>query len=94
MATTANATKLTLRLEGGAIERGKQYAKERGTSVSKLVEAYLNSLITIADDDAEKEFVKVDPEIARLFPSRPEFSGRTDQELTEGYYAALLERTK
>jgi len=35
------ATKLTLRLDGNVIERGKAFAKEQGTSLSKLFENFL-----------------------------------------------------
>lgn len=36
--------KLTLRMEQDVIERAKAYAKERGVSVSKLVENYFAAL--------------------------------------------------
>ena len=35
-----NPVKLTLRLDGRTVEAAKRYARERGTSVSKLVENY------------------------------------------------------
>lgn len=37
-------TKLTLRLKKDVIERAKEYAKENNTSVSRLVEVYLDAL--------------------------------------------------
>jgi hypothetical protein len=40
----STATKLTLRLDAATIERAKRYARRRGTSVSKLVEAYFTAL--------------------------------------------------
>lgn len=36
--------KLTLKLSSKVINRAKLYAKERGVSLSKLVEAYLDSI--------------------------------------------------
>lgn len=36
--------KLTLKLSSKVIARAKLYAKERGVSLSKLVEAYLDSI--------------------------------------------------
>jgi hypothetical protein len=47
-------TKLTLRLEEQLIEEAKQVAKDRGTSVSKLVSDYFGSL------KSGKEVVKSD----------------------------------
>ena len=38
-------TKLTLKLDAGSIERAKRYVRNRkGTSLSKMVESYFNSL--------------------------------------------------
>jgi hypothetical protein len=34
--------KLTLSVDGGVVERAKQYAADKGTSVSRLVEAFLD----------------------------------------------------
>ena len=36
--------KLTLSVEGRVVERAKRYARDRGTSVSRLVETYLDML--------------------------------------------------
>lgn len=36
--------KLTLSVEGRVVERAKRYARSRGTSVSRLVETYLDML--------------------------------------------------
>ncbi len=45
-------TKLTLKLEEDIIEKAKEYAKERKTSLSKLIENYLQK---ITSDDTKKE---------------------------------------
>lgn len=37
-------TKLTLRLKGSVIERAKIYAKSHNTSLSKMIESYLDSV--------------------------------------------------
>lgn len=37
-------TKLTLNIEKGTIEQAKLYAKQQNMSLSKLIEAYLQSL--------------------------------------------------
>ena len=38
-------TKLTLKLDSSIIEQAKLYAKEKNTSISKLIESYLGLLI-------------------------------------------------
>jgi len=38
-------TKLTLKLDGDIIEQAKTYAKQKNTSLSKLIESYLGLLI-------------------------------------------------
>jgi hypothetical protein len=38
-------TKLTLKLDSSIIEQAKTYAKEKNTSLSKLIESYLGLLI-------------------------------------------------
>ena len=37
-------SKLTLSVDGGVISRAKRYAKQRGVSVSGMVEAYLAAI--------------------------------------------------
>ena len=37
-------TKLTLRLDNKVISKAKKYAKERNTSLSKMIESYLDSV--------------------------------------------------
>ena len=39
-----SATKLTLRLDSRTVEQAKRYARDRGTSVSQLVERYFATL--------------------------------------------------
>lgn len=41
--------KLTLKLDRDAIERGKRLAKERGVSLSRLVEGYIRRLVAEED---------------------------------------------
>jgi len=42
-------TKLTLKLDNSIIEQAKSYAKDKNTSLSKLIESYLSKLV--APDD-------------------------------------------
>lgn len=54
-------TKLTLRLSKRVIDRAKDYAKKRNTSLSRMIEAYLDSISKEAEDSDEQHitpFVK------------------------------------
>lgn len=44
-------TKLTLKLESSVITRAKGYARKRKTSLSKLVESYLDSVSAPVQDE-------------------------------------------
>ena len=46
-------TKLTLRLKKKVIERAKRYSKVHKTSLSKMIESYLESLTSESTDDIE-----------------------------------------
>lgn len=46
-------TKLTLKLKGAVIERAKNYAKDKNTSLSSIVESYLNMLTAPQGNDAD-----------------------------------------
>jgi len=46
-------TKLTIKLDESVIERAKGYAKQKQTSLSKLIESYLNYLTTSKEDTEE-----------------------------------------
>lgn len=54
-------TKLTLRLERTIIEKAKNYARLHGTSLSSLIENYLEK---ITNDDEERE--KITPLVKSL----------------------------
>ncbi len=47
--------KLTLRLNDNVIKRAKKYAKHRKISLSKMIEAYLDSLTKEKDTNEEVE---------------------------------------
>jgi hypothetical protein len=52
-------TKLTLKLNSSVIENAKSYAKKKNTSLSQLVESYLNLLTANKEDNSEiTPFVK------------------------------------
>ncbi|MEM8893664.1 MAG: DUF6364 family protein [Bacteroidota bacterium] len=54
-------TKLTLSLDAEVIENAKGYAKQNGTSLSKLIESYLSVLVT-----KEKQAEEVTPLVRSL----------------------------
>ncbi len=49
-------TKLTLRINDNVIERAKKYARNHKTSLSKMIEAYLDS-ITSQKNTTEKQSI-------------------------------------
>ena len=63
-------SKLTLSVDGAVVTRAKRYARKRGTSVSRLVEQYLEMVSGRAADDDEP----ASPLLRRL---RAEFEGVT-----------------
>ena len=50
--------KLTLKLDNSIIEQAKTYAKKKNTSISKLVESYLDLLATPQDTQEITPLVK------------------------------------
>ena len=55
-------SKLTLKLNNSVIERAKQYARDHGISLSKLIENYLQA-ITLEDDKGD---MKISPLVKSL----------------------------
>lgn len=51
-------TKLTLKLKRSTVERGKNYAKKKKTSFSKLVESYIDKITEEPGDFEITPFVK------------------------------------
>ncbi len=77
-------TKLTLNLNKDTIESAKNYAKNNDTSVSKLIENYLNSLIKKNDKSN-----KVSPLVQSLTGVIPKIP---DEEFRREYYDYLNEK--
>ncbi len=63
------AAKLTLRLDAATVERAKRYARRRGTSVSRLVEAYFTALDAPVSN--LPDWAKDMPPIVQAFLDRP-----------------------
>ncbi len=51
-------TKLTLKLDSDIIEQAKVYAKKQNTSLSQLIESYLELLVDKKDDGTVTSLVK------------------------------------
>jgi hypothetical protein len=54
-------TKLTIKLDNDVISRAKRYAKNRKTSLSKMIESYLD---TVTKPDSKK--IKITPLVRSL----------------------------
>ena len=79
-------TKLTIKLNEQVIEKAKHYAKQRGTSLSKLVENYFNA---ISNESMVEE--EVTPLVKSLTGVVPHIS---EQDEKEAYTKYLIEKYK
>jgi hypothetical protein len=77
-------TKLTLNLNKDTIESAKIYAKNNDTSVSKLIENYLNSLI-----NKSGKKIKVSPLVESLTGVLPQLN---NEDYIRDYYDYLNEK--
>jgi len=76
-------TKLTLRLDSEAINRGKQFAKQQGTSLSQLVQEYF---LLLGDNDNIVEMVPVSAKLHSLLGIGSDSYDETD------YLTHLIEK--
>ncbi len=79
--------KLTLSLDQQIIEKAKEYAKLNGTSLSKMIESYFQTLTNKLDDDGE---IKISPLVESLcgvgkLPSNFEYKKSRLKHLKEKY---------
>lgn len=79
-----SAAKLTLRLDESIIRKGKEYAKRKNTSLSKLFENYIRQEVAEETYEPIRRF-KVSDEVKRIGYPAPMFDGLTDKELREWY---------
>ena len=59
-------TKLTLTLNKEIIDRAKIYAKEHGTSLSKMVGAYFQNIVYISDEKSDEIETRVRNIVGRI----------------------------
>lgn len=62
----SDARKLTLRIDGALIARAKQYARDRGTSLSQMISDYFRAITAaVPDTDADQDWKKDLPPTTR-----------------------------
>lgn len=67
--------KLTLSVDEGVVERAKQYAANNGTSVSRLVEQYLDSVSRPIDLNSLPPHLR---SLVGVVKAPPDFDARTE----------------
>ena len=88
-AKTQQSVKLTLKLRKDIIERGKAFAQQRGTSLSKLVEEYLEAA---SEPPYQPTVTKPDPDVVALMGGVKNRRLQTNRELYAEYYEARRQR--
>jgi hypothetical protein len=78
-------TKLTLKLDRHVIEKAKLYARDRGVSLSRVVESYLLGL-TRNEEPASRELTGIVAELAGIL------AGKAVDTSKEGYGEYLLRK--
>ena len=80
-------TKLTLRLNDNVIERAKIYAKSQKISLSKMIEAYLDSLTREKDTDNKISITPLVESLSGVINLPPDFDYKNEYAdyLTEKY---------
>ena len=76
--------KLTLKLDQGVIQEAKQYASQRGLSLSRLVEQYFRGLVRGQESEAKPTGLVA--ELAGLF------EGADVEDSKEGYTEYLIRK--
>lgn len=66
-------TKLTLKLDDDVIERAKIYAREHKISLSKMIEAYLDSVTTQKDKDEKITITPLVESLTGVIDLPPDF---------------------
>lgn len=80
------STKLTLSLDSKVIESAKRFSKEKGTSLSKLVEEYLKNLQPLRSKTKKKSSIM---ELRGILGTAPK-----DFDYREERYKYLMEKYK
>lgn len=90
------SAKLTLRLDKEVIELGKRFAREQGTSLSRMVESYILQNVAPPLPPKDRIIREPDPELMALFPPRPpgSFELKSPADLRDEYYTDLRNRPK
>lgn len=83
-------TKLTLKLDKVVIERAKEYAASRGSSLSRIIESFLQSLTIKADSINNKTDIEISPFVKSMssgveIPSDVDYKNDYSNYLSEKY---------
>jgi len=80
-------TKLTLRLNDRVIERAKKYARKQRISLSKMIEAYLDSLTKEKNSEQETEITPLIKSLSGVIDLPEDFDYKTEYRdyITEKY---------
>ncbi len=71
-------TKLTLRLNDNVIERAKIYARSQKISLSKMIEAYLDSLTREKDSDEKISITPLVESLSGVINLPPDFDYKNE----------------
>ncbi len=74
--------KLTLKLDADVVAAAKQYAQRQGSSLSRVVEALLKTILEV---DRDRESAKTSGPAAALYGSVPELADVDAREAVEQY---------
>jgi len=83
-------TKLTLKLDKVVIERAKEYAASRGSSLSRIIESFLQSLTIKEDSINNKTDIEISPFVKSMssgveIPSNLDYKNDYSNYLSEKY---------
>ena len=83
-------TKLTLKLDKEVIERAKDYAASNNSSLSRIIESYLQSLTIKEDSKNEEDEIRLSPFVKSMasgvqIPADLNYKKKYSNYLTEKY---------
>ena len=85
-------SKLTLKLDSVAIERARQYARRRGTSLSRMVEQYFNSFSPASGDTMQDQASFVGTTVGMLLDEASRWPESETFDVDTARHDALEER--
>ena len=86
------ATKLTLRLDEETIKQGKAFARSNGTSLSKLVEQFIQEKVEAASIRPPVRVVEIAPHLAALMGNSEGVPQRSKRDYLDQYLDTIRPR--